>query len=300
MTRVSQPLDRIEVIFDDDEPGRQRRAVAGRRHLSIALGLEPLIDDTVRLVGRVGGARPGRKVLTLVHSMLAGGSHIDHADVLRAGGRHGGAGPSGDGTLDVGDVPAGLHVRACPSARSGERPRTEASLGDSVWHPTTTSTIDIDSTICEVAGKRRQGAAFGYTRVLGYHPILATRADTGEIAACPDAQRLGEHPTRGASVHRRTRRPRSDALGATGAARRCAMDSGFWSKDTIAALGRLDVRFTMAIRTRVPDRRGGDRTASTRPLGSTSTTPTAARPRSPRRPTRPASSPAAWSCAAPG
>ena len=42
-------------------------------------------------------------------------------------------------------------------------------------------TIDIDSTICEVAGHAKQGAAFGYTRVLGYHPILATRADTGEI-----------------------------------------------------------------------------------------------------------------------
>ena len=42
-------------------------------------------------------------------------------------------------------------------------------------------TIDLDSTICEVAGHLKQGAAFGYTKVLGYHPILATRADTGEI-----------------------------------------------------------------------------------------------------------------------
>jgi hypothetical protein len=41
--------------------------------------------------------------------------------------------------------------------------------------------IDVDSTICEVAGKHKQGAAYGYTKVLGYHPILATRADTGEI-----------------------------------------------------------------------------------------------------------------------
>ena len=27
------------------------------------------------------------------------------------------------------------------------------------------------------------------------------------------------------------------------------MDSGFWSNDTIATLGRLDVRYTMAVRT---------------------------------------------------
>ena len=35
--------------------------------------------------GRVGGARPGRKVLTLIASILVGGTHIDHANRLRAG-----------------------------------------------------------------------------------------------------------------------------------------------------------------------------------------------------------------------
>ena len=42
-------------------------------------------------------------------------------------------------------------------------------------------TIDLDSTICEVHGKQKHGAAYGYTQVLGYHPLLATRADTGEV-----------------------------------------------------------------------------------------------------------------------
>ena len=41
--------------------------------------------------------------------------------------------------------------------------------------------VDVDSTVCEVAGKAKQGAAFGCTRVLGYHPIVATRAGTGEV-----------------------------------------------------------------------------------------------------------------------
>ena len=36
-------------------------------------------------INRVGGANPGRKTLTLVSAMLAGGSHIDHVDLLRAG-----------------------------------------------------------------------------------------------------------------------------------------------------------------------------------------------------------------------
>ena len=31
--------------------------------------------------------------------------------------------------------------------------------------------IDIDSTICEVVGRDKQGAGYGYTRKLGYHPM---------------------------------------------------------------------------------------------------------------------------------
>ncbi len=52
------------------------------------IGLERLLDDTVRMGGRAGGSRPGRKILSLVASMLVGGSHIDHADRLRAGSTH--------------------------------------------------------------------------------------------------------------------------------------------------------------------------------------------------------------------
>jgi hypothetical protein len=84
VTRVSHPLDRVEVIFDDDNLVANAGLMLPST-LADRLGLERLIDDGVRLVGRVGGARPGRKVLTLVHAILAGGSHIDHADVLRAG-----------------------------------------------------------------------------------------------------------------------------------------------------------------------------------------------------------------------
>ena len=73
MTRVSHGIDRIDVTFDDPN------LVANAGLLLVAtltqrLGLEALIDATVRLIGRVGGARPGRKVLTLVHAMIAGAS----------------------------------------------------------------------------------------------------------------------------------------------------------------------------------------------------------------------------------
>ena len=84
MSGVSRGIDRIEAIFDD--PGLVANAgLVVPATLMVRLGLEGLIDRSVRLVGRVGGARPGRKVLTLVAAILAGGTHIDHADVLRAG-----------------------------------------------------------------------------------------------------------------------------------------------------------------------------------------------------------------------
>jgi hypothetical protein len=41
--------------------------------------------------------------------------------------------------------------------------------------------IDIDSFIGEVHGYKKQGASYGYTKKLGYHPIVAVRADTGEL-----------------------------------------------------------------------------------------------------------------------
>jgi hypothetical protein len=49
------------------------------------LGLENLCNSTIHLGGRTGGFQPGRKILTLVHAMVSGASHIDHADMLRAG-----------------------------------------------------------------------------------------------------------------------------------------------------------------------------------------------------------------------
>jgi len=42
-------------------------------------------------------------------------------------------------------------------------------------------TMDLDSTVCQVHGYHKQGAAYGYTHTLGYHPLVATRADSGEV-----------------------------------------------------------------------------------------------------------------------
>ena len=101
----------------------------------------------------------------------------------------------------------------------------------------------------EVVGKLKAGAAFGYTGVLGYHPLLATRADTGEVLHA--RMRKGSANTqRGARRFIDELVARVRRAGASGQLT-LRMDSGFWSNDTITTLERLDVRYTMAVRTGV-------------------------------------------------
>jgi hypothetical protein len=177
---VSRGIDRIAVTFDDPN------LVANAGLLLVAtlvkrLGLEDLCNSTIRLSGRTGGFQPGRKILTLVHALVAGASHIDHADMLRAGSTakvlsHRVMAPSTLGTF----------LRAFSF---GHVRQFEKVIGDALHRAWSLGAgpgdhqlvVDIDSTIREVFGKLKGGAAYGYTKVLGYHPILATRADTGEI-----------------------------------------------------------------------------------------------------------------------
>jgi hypothetical protein len=82
---------------------------------------------------------------------------------------------------------------------------------------------------------------------LGYHPILASRADTGEIVHA--RMRKGSANTaRGARRFIDEVVARLRQAGATGEIV-MRFDSGFWAKDTIAGLGRLAVSYTMTVRT---------------------------------------------------
>ena len=180
MTRVSHAPDRIVATFDDPNLVADAGLLLVAT-LSARLGLEALIDKSVCLVGRVGGARPGRKVLTLVHAMIAGGSHIGHAAKLRAGSTgvvlgHRVMAPSTLGTF-LRSFTFG-HVRQLEAVIGHALTRAWGAGAGPGAKPLT---IDVDSTICEVEGHHKDGAAFGYTKVLGYHPLLATRADSGEI-----------------------------------------------------------------------------------------------------------------------
>lgn len=245
MTRVSHVLDRIDATFDDPN------LIANAGLLLVAtmsqrLGLEELVNATVRLTGRVGGARPGRKVLTLTHAMCAGSSHIDHADMLRAGATSAVLGHRVMAPSTIGTFLRSFTFGHCRQMEAVNGHALERAWTAGAGPGAGPLVIDIDSTICEVAGNTKQGAGFGYTHVLGYHPILATNADTGEVLHA--RMRKGSANTQRGTVRfldeliARVRR-----AGATGPLT-VRVDSGFWSNNTIVALARLNVRYTMAVR----------------------------------------------------
>ena len=59
------------------------------------LVLERLVNATVRLSGRVGGSRPGRKVLILVHAIVAGAPATSTTPTCCAPAAHNGSCRSG-------------------------------------------------------------------------------------------------------------------------------------------------------------------------------------------------------------
>jgi hypothetical protein len=232
------------VTFDDD------RAVAGAGLVLVAmlsdrLGTFDLANEVIDLGDVPGHAVPGRKILTLVHAMVAGAECIDDCDVLRSGSTqrvlgHAVMAPSTLGTF-LRAFTFG-HVRQLDRL-SGELLTRAWSLGAGPGEEP--MTIDIDSTIQQVYGKQKQGAGYGYTSVLGQHPLVATRADTGEVLHI-------RHPKGSANSGRGAQRFVRETVGRVrraGASGQLTLraDSAFHSKYVIAACRDHDVRYSITV-----------------------------------------------------
>jgi hypothetical protein len=174
-------LDAVRVQFDEQRlisnAGLMVTATLAER-----LGIEQLVNESVWLDPRApGAALPGRKVMSVVHGMLAGADSIDDMNVLRAGSTslvlgHRVMAPSTLGTFlrafTFGHVRQLDRVLDQALARAWQ---AGAGPGEGLL------VIDIDSFVGEVHGYQKEGASYGYTKKLGYHPLLAIRADTGEV-----------------------------------------------------------------------------------------------------------------------
>ena len=242
--RFSHDLDRMAVTFDDEHAVAAAGLVLPAT-LAGRLGIERLADELVELGDKPGAHRPGRKVMTLIHSLLLGGDCIDDADVLRAGSTgavvgHRVMAPSTLGTF-LRSFTFG-HVRQLDRLAEAVLARAwavGAGPGDAPM------TFDLDSTITEVHGDEKQGAAYGYTRQLGYHPLLATRADTGEVLHI--RMRKGSaNSARGAERFVNELVARVRRAGAGGPLTMRA-DSAFHSSKVIKACQRLKVAFSITV-----------------------------------------------------
>lgn len=107
-------------------------------------------------------------------------------------------------------------------------------------------TFALDSTICPVYGRAKQGAGFGYTKVRGYHPQLATLPGTGQVIF----SRLRGGPAgaaRGAKSFLTETISRLRHAGATGQLTVRA-DSAFYSRPVLTTAATFGVRFSVTAR----------------------------------------------------
>jgi hypothetical protein len=242
--RSSHGLDRVSVIFDDANAVANAGLVLPAT-LAQHLDIEAVVNRTLHLGARPGAALPGRKVMTLLHSIVVGGDSIDDADVLRCASTaavlgHRVMAPSTLGTFlrlfTFGHVRQLDKVAGTILARAWA---AGAGPGEGLL------TMDLDSTVCEVHGYQKQGAAYGYTKQLGYHPVMATRAETGEVLHV--RQRKGSANTaRGSVRFLDETMARVKRGGATGELRLRA-DSGFWSQGFIGACRRHKIGYSITV-----------------------------------------------------
>jgi DDE family transposase len=242
--RASHDLSRVSVSFDEPNlvpcAGLLPAAVLAQR-----IGLDGLVEQRLTLARH--GANSGAKALTVIGSILAGGDSIDDTALLRAG-----ALPRlFDATRAPSTVGTWLrdfkwhNVRQL-DAISRELLARQWAAGAGPVDLSAPMTLDIDSTIVPVFGRGKQGAAFGYTKVRGYHPQLATCAETGQVLFC----RLrggAAGAARGAKSFLTETISRVRHGGATGELTVRA-DSAFYSRAVLATAAKLDVRFSVTAR----------------------------------------------------
>jgi Transposase DDE domain group 1 len=215
--------------------------------LATRLGIEALAGRLVRLrPDRPGAANAGRKVMALIFAMVLGADSIDDCELLRAGRTR---------RLLGGWIPApstlGTFLRAFTFGHVRQLDRLLGEALVRAWHAGAGPgegrlVVDVDSFVGEVCGRLKQGAAYGYTRLLGYHPILATRAETREVLHI--RLRKGSANTqKGMLRFTEELIARVGRAGATGV-KLLRADSGFWNRKVFTRLERAGWQYSIGVR----------------------------------------------------
>jgi Transposase DDE domain group 1 len=184
-------------------------------------------------------------VLSLVHAMLLGADSIDDCEVLRCGRTEAVLGhkPMAPSTL-------GTFLRSFSFGHVRQLDRVLGQLLRRAWAAGAGPgagrlVIDVDSFVGGVHGNAKQGAGYGYTHTLGYHPLLATRADTSEVLHVR-LRKGAANTQRGALRFVDELLARVRRAGASGKILLRA-DSGFWNKKVIARLREQGCEFSIGV-----------------------------------------------------
>jgi hypothetical protein len=239
-------LDGVQVRFDDERVVSDA-GIALAATLAARLGLEALVERFVVLRrDRPGTGNAGRKVMALIYAMALGADSIDDCDVLRAGRSR---------RLLGGWLPApstlGTFLRAFTFGHVRQLDRVLGAALQRAWKAgagpgSERLTVDVDSFVGEVHGYAKQGAAFGYTRKRGYHPIVASRAETGEVLHVR-LRKGSANTSRGMLRFCEELIARVERAGAVGP-KLLRADSGFWANATFARLARAGWSYSIGVR----------------------------------------------------
>ncbi len=242
--RASHNLSSVSVSCDE------QNLVSGAGLLPAAvlaqkIGLADLVEQRVRLARH--GANGGTKALTVLGSMLLGGDSVTDTALMQAG-------ATGE-LFDQLRAPStiGSWLRSFKWSNVRELDAVTRELLARLWaagagpgDPAGPLTFDLDSTICPVYGRAKQGAGFGYTKVRGYHPQLATLAETGQVLF----SRLRGGPAgaaRGAKSFLTETISRLRHAGASGPLTVRA-DSAFYARAVLSTARKFGVRFSVTVR----------------------------------------------------
>lgn len=244
--RSSHTLDATAATFDDGH------LIAGAGLIQPAtlaqhLGLGELFDTHVDLGAEAGHANVGDKAMTIIHSALAGGDSIDDCDALRAGATH-----AVLGHAVLAPSTLGTFLRRFTWGHARQLDKVSGLLLKRVWAAgagpaDSPVTIDIDSSVHETFGLKKQGGAkFTYKKVRGYHPLYAVVAGTADIVH--SRLRGGNaNAGRGAASFCTETFNRVRAAGATGAITLRA-DSGFYAGSVTGACRKAGVAYSITVK----------------------------------------------------
>lgn len=239
--KIRNPAKRVKVILEEDETLVSYGGGLLVDEFIHRLGLPHIIDNTVKVKERERGYKESEAVLGLVISIITGGVCLDDLVVLREEEsfksiwRHGEIPhPTTMGDFlrrfDLG------HIRQLESVNTQSMRKVYAAS-----ERMSSLTMDIDSTLDEVHGSKKEGAKWAYTGIRALNPLMCFIRENADWLH--SRLRSGNRHTSDGAVSfiRECYHKVEDLADRINA----CMDSGFYDKEIVEECERLNIGFSI-------------------------------------------------------